>query len=214
MKPLIKLKVKKTSAALVSLIIHAVIILMAGSFAVVSVIVKDDKKFEAKTITRPRMPLKKLTVPVDVRKRNEKKPKLRKTIVVKKQLKSIDLKMPEVTGVLGGTGYLDEGGGLTSLGFGFDIDLFGDSTGSGNELVGTFFDLKLTPDGSPTDMAHTSNDMKAEDRQNNEYTEVLRNFARSWNISTFEKEYFKAPSKKFAITFMIPYMSANEAPKG
>ena len=44
----------KSSAALVSLGIHAVLIVVALSFVAVTVIQKEDKKFEAPKIKRPR----------------------------------------------------------------------------------------------------------------------------------------------------------------
>jgi hypothetical protein len=191
----------KSSAALVSLAIHAVLIVVAISFVAVRVYVKDDQTFETKNVKRPSMKLKKLTVPVNIKKKKVDKPKLRKTIVVKKKIKSMDIKMPEVTGVKGGMGYLDGAGGMGSLGFGLDIDLFGGNKGSGNELEGTFFDLKMDTFGKPTKM-----DAKY-------YIEVVKNFCGSWNISRFERKYFKAPKKKFATTFMLPKMKAVEAPK-
>ena len=49
----------KSSAALVSLGIHAAIILIAVSFVAVTVIQKEEKAFEAKPIKRPKMALKK-----------------------------------------------------------------------------------------------------------------------------------------------------------
>lgn len=204
----------KSSAAMVSLAIHAVLILVAVSFVAVRVYVKDEKTFEAKPVARPRMKLKKLTVPVNIKKKKIQKPKLRKTIISKPKTKSMDLKMPEITGIKGGTGYMD-GGGLGGIGFGLDIDLFGGSKGSGNELEGTFFDLKMDPDGNPTDMKQLVEGMdgKVERKQNDKYREVLQNFLGSWNVSRLEKRYFTAPKSKFATTFMVPYMSANEAPK-
>ena len=48
----------KSSAALVSLGIHAVLIVIALSFVAVTVIQKEDKAFEAKPVSRPKMRLK------------------------------------------------------------------------------------------------------------------------------------------------------------
>ncbi|MDF7823060.1 hypothetical protein P4B35_03475 [Pontiellaceae bacterium B12227] len=204
----------KSSAAMVSLAIHGVLILAAVSFVAVRVIVKEDKTFEAKPVARPRMKLKKLTVPVNIKKKKIQKPKLRKTIVSKPKTKSMDIKMPEISGIKGGTGYMD-GGGLGGIGFGLEIDLFGGSKGSGNELEGNFFDLKADRDGKPNDMAQIVEgiDQKVEKKQNDEYSEVLKNFLGSWSLSRLEKKFFKAPKSKFATTFMVPHMSANEAPK-
>ncbi|VGO11737.1 hypothetical protein PDESU_00283 [Pontiella desulfatans] len=205
----------KSSAALISLGIHAVLLVVALSFVAVTVIQKDDKVFEAKPVKRPKMQLKKLQVPVNLKKKKIEKPKLRKNIVAKPKTKSLDIQMPEVVGIKGGTGYMDGGGGLGGLGFGLEIDLFGGNKGSGNELEGVFFDLKTDPDGKPTDMKQIVEgmDSKVEKEQNSKYTEVLTSFGSSWSVSRLERRYFKAPKKKFATSFMVPYMPAEEAPK-
>lgn len=191
----------KTSAALFSVVIHAVLIVAAVSFVAVRVYVKDDQTFEQVKVKRPRVKLKKLEVPVTVKKK-QPKPKLRKTIVVKREVKTMDFMMPEITGIKGGTGYLDGDGGLGSLGFGLDIDLFGGGKGSGNELEGTFFDLKMNPDGSP----RTMND--------GAYKDALKNFIGSWNPSRLEKKFFKAPnenSPQQAAGYLISYQIAATA---
>lgn len=120
----------KSSAALISLGIHAVLVVVALSFVAVTVIQKEEQHFEAKPVTRPKMQLKKLQVPVNIKKKKTQKPKLRKRIVVKPKLnKSMpDIKMPELTGVKGGLGNnagtgLGGGGGL---GFSMpEINIFG-----------------------------------------------------------------------------------------
>jgi len=120
----------KSSAALVSLGIHAVIIVVALSFVAVTVIQKEEKAFEAKPVQRPKMSLKKLQVPVNVKKKKARKPKLRKRIVVQPKMNSTmpDIKMPEITGVKGGLG-AGAGGGLGGAGgVGFtmpEIEVFG-----------------------------------------------------------------------------------------
>ena len=62
-----------SSAALISLGIHAVLIVVALSFVAVTVIQKDDQKFEAKPVSRPHMKLKKLQVPVRLKKKKIQK---------------------------------------------------------------------------------------------------------------------------------------------
>ncbi len=208
----------KSSAAMISLAIHAVLIVIAVSFVAVKVIVKDEQIFEAKPVSRPKMQLKKLQVPVNIKKKKVQKPKLRQNIVAKPKTTSMDIKMPEMTGIKGGMGYMDEGGGLGGIGFGLDIDLFGGSKGSGNELEGRFFDLKMEPDGKPSKLAVETTGDRAKDKaseaaKNNEFVAVLQNFAGSWNISRLENKFFRAPKSKFATTFMVPYMKAEEAPK-
>ncbi len=120
----------KSSAMVVSLAIHAVLIVVALSFVAVTVITKEDQKFEAKPVNRPKMVLKKLQVPVNIKKRKPQKPKLRKRIVVQPRLNQSmpDIKMPEITGVKGGMGSAagDGLGGAGGVGFSMpEIELFG-----------------------------------------------------------------------------------------
>jgi hypothetical protein len=119
----------KSSAALVSLGVHAVIIVVALSYVAVTVIQKEDQKFESKPVKRPKMALKKLQVPVNIKKKKTQKPKLRKRIVVQPKLTKVpDIKMPEITGVKGGLGNAAGAGlgGGGSLGFNMpEMSLFG-----------------------------------------------------------------------------------------
>ena len=108
----------KSSAAMISLGIHAVLVVIALSFVAVTVIQKEDQKFEAKQVNRPKQQLKRLQVPVKVKK-TKPKPKLRKRVVVKNVTrKTPEFKMPEITGVKGGLGAVGDGaGGVESIGF-------------------------------------------------------------------------------------------------
>ncbi len=127
----------KSSAALVSLGIHAVIIVLAISFVTVSVIQKDEQAFEAKPVNRPKMQLKKLQVPVKLKKKTQK-PKLRKRIVANpKKLTAVDIKMPEITGVKGGMGAGAGAGlgGAEAIGFTMpEINFFG-AKAKGEKIV-------------------------------------------------------------------------------
>lgn len=120
----------KSSAALVSLGIHAVLIVVALSFVAVTVIQKEEKSFEAKPVNRPKMTLKKLQVPVNIKKKKVQKPKLRKRIVVQPKMNQSmpDIKMPEISGVKGGLGGGVSGGIGGGGGLGFtmpEIEVFG-----------------------------------------------------------------------------------------
>lgn len=120
----------KSSAALISLGIHAVLIVVALSFVAVTVITKEDQVFEAKPVNRPKMQLKKLQVPVNIKKKKTQKPKLRKRIVVQPKLNQSmpDIKMPEISGVKGGLGGGMAGGlgGAGGIGFSMpEIEIFG-----------------------------------------------------------------------------------------
>ncbi len=119
----------KSSAALVSLAVHVILIVIATSFVAVSVIMKEEANFQDVPVKRPKMTIKKLQIPVDIRKRKQK-PKLIKRLVVqpKVNMNMLDIKMPEFSGVKGGLGSLGDGGLGGSGGVGFDmpeIDIFG-----------------------------------------------------------------------------------------
>ena len=129
----------KSSAALVSLGIHALIILIAVSFVAVSVIQKEEKSFEAKPVNRPKMSLRKLQVPVNIKKKRMQQPKLRKRIVVQPKMDQVmpDIKIPEISGVKGGFGNMaGEGlGGTGTIGFTMpEIQIFG-VKGKGEKIV-------------------------------------------------------------------------------
>ena len=115
---------------MISLGIHAVLIVVALSFVAVTVITKEEQVFEAKPVKRPKMALKKLQVPINIKKKKMQKPKLRKRIVVQPKLNKTmpDIKMPEITGVKGGLGGGIAGGlgGAGGVGFSMpEINLFG-----------------------------------------------------------------------------------------
>jgi hypothetical protein len=118
----------KSSAALVSLGIHAVLILIALTFVAVTVITKEEKVFVAKETNRPKMKLKKLQVPIKMTKKKKTTAKLRKRVVAKKTRRTtMNIALPEITGTIGGMGGMDGGGGIgTDIGFTMpEINFFG-----------------------------------------------------------------------------------------
>ncbi len=118
----------KSSAMVVSLALHAILAVVALSFVAVTEITKDDQKFESKQVTQPRMPAKKLQVPVKIKKQ-KRKPKLRQRIVVKTKIRNMpDIKMPEISGIKGGLGAVGGAGLGDAGGVGFfmpEIEIFG-----------------------------------------------------------------------------------------
>ncbi|MBN2163182.1 MAG: hypothetical protein JXR25_00025 [Pontiellaceae bacterium] len=196
----ILIKYSKSSAALTSVIIHVGLAAVAFSVVAVRVYVKPEQRFEYQSVPRPRMNLRRLQVPVKLN-RQQSAPRLRKTLVTKPRTVSHQIRMPEIVGVSGGLGGSAGGQGLARLGFSLDQDLFGRAAAGGNELEGTFFDLKQKPDGSPARMDEEI------------YREVLKDFCNSWNIKRLERNYFQAPRKKYAAAFVLPKMNAEEAPR-
>ncbi|RYD18815.1 MAG: hypothetical protein EOP88_21260, partial [Verrucomicrobiaceae bacterium] len=111
---------------------------------------------------------------------------------------------------LGGSGSGGGLGGGHSTGFGDGIgsggaratgpNPFGMLEDNGNSLVGTFYDLKQTATGEPTDLTV------------DQIVTILNGFTNGgWNESTFEP-YFKAPRPLYQTRLYIPAMPAAGAP--
>jgi hypothetical protein len=106
-----------------------VFIVLAFTLVAVTVIKKNEVDFEVQSVKRPRLPLKRLQVPVNV-KQPPKQPKLRKQIVAKPNISKVmtDFAMPEIAGVKGSLGAGGGGGGSSLGGIGFsmpELDFFG-----------------------------------------------------------------------------------------
>ena len=210
------LRHKKSSALVVSILVHGALILVALTFVAVRVVIKPEQAFETKEVKRPNMKLRKLQVPVKEHKKQQA-PKLRKNIVAKPKLKNFTITMPEVVGVPGGVGG-GSGGGLGGLGFNFDMDLFGKNKGTGTEFIGHFYDLKQDKDGSLSEigelMASANGDWDHPNYRESrkKYQEVVKNFLNGWNDHRLD-DFFMAQREKFSTSFMIPILDAEEAPK-
>lgn len=188
----------RSTAFLITILVHVGILIGAGSYVAMTVFQKEEPKFEGKKISRPKMKLKKLQVPIKVKKIRQ--PKFQQNITAPMQNMSMDFKMPAMGGMKGGMASLD-GGGLGSLGFGMRFDtLFGGDASAGNELVGTFYDLKQTAEGLPIPM-----DDKG-------YCFRIKKFLESWNEREI-RDFYQAPQKKYAIAMMMPFMDAAAAPE-
>ena len=107
---------KKSSAMFISLGFHAILIIVAVYFVVVSVQTKKDTQFEPKKFKRPKMRQKQLKVPTKTRKKP--KPRLRKRFVVtKRRIKVPNIVMPPISGIKGGVANGTGTGGELGLGF-------------------------------------------------------------------------------------------------
>lgn len=211
----------KSSAVLVSVIVHVIIIIIAFSFVAVTVINKEDNQFVDTSKPRPRANLKKLQPP-NMKKKEAPKPKLRKLILAEPKVKSVtdNIKLPDTLGVRGGVGY-GTGEGLGNIGFSLEIpDLFGSNRrGTGNEFIGQLYDLKQSDDGDLTEIGKLVEKAKPNDHEDSYvgeaigyYRDILRQFLSSWNDRIL-KRYYMAPREKYAQSFMIPAINATEAPK-
>jgi hypothetical protein len=78
---------------------------------------------------------------------------------------------------------------------------FGTTDKTVNGLVGTFYDLKQTRGGRPTNISP------------DEYHQVFRKFVREHWRESILHEYFQAPKKLYATQIFVPNMSADEGPR-
>ena len=195
----------KSSAAFVSIIIHAILIVVAISFVAVTVIKKEENKFENKPVKRPKMQLKKLQVPVNIKKKKQPKPKLRKRIVVTPKLNQTmpDIKMPEISGVKGGLGGAGAGGlgGAGGVGFSMpEIEIFGIKS-KGEKVF-------LILDSSHEMMYNEMGGIPAYSIIKNELVSIIEGLSATtiFNVAVFGNghTYYLAPS-------MIPATSGNVA---
>ena len=218
---------------LLSIGIHAAILLV-GAYFVVSQITEERKisfgggetgpksevqhKVKPKTIPAAPVPNKRITTTSATAK------------VALPDMPNVSLNMgPSIAGSMN-SGELKSVAGLGVAGSGFPsgknsnyskITFFGlraDKNGS-DGLVGTFYDLKQKPDGSPTKMeisaaekANPKSCLGSSD-ENKEYDTTLRNFVKNWSMSLLDGRYFKASEKLAASQIIIPIMPAGAAPK-
>ncbi len=184
------------SAVVLSILIHAVLFLLAGMLVVFTVVKKEEKRFEPpKAVERPKMKLRKPKV--KVKKTSRPKPTTR--IVTKINRASMpDIQLPEMSGM---------GEGLAGGIKGFDmmpdlekVTVFGGGQSIGNDFVGTFYDFKR--DRSGWDIPH-SLDKAAQD---------IKEFIRSgWKTSKLSR-YYRAPRNLYATTFAMPAATSSIAP--
>ncbi len=187
----------RSLAFIITVSLHVALFLGAGFWVAMSVLQREEPRFEGKQISRPKMEIKKLQMPVQVKKIRQ--PKFKQTMAAPTTT-SMDFKMPAMGGLKGAGGNLG-GGGLGSLGFGISFDtLFGGDASVGNELVGVFYDLKQSETGDPV----TMNDKR--------YCYILKTFMESsWKPKILE-EFFRAPKKKHTLALIVPVMDAKAAP--
>ena len=152
------------TAVLVSIAVHAGLLLLAGGFVVFSVIQKTEKKFEPPPpVERPKMRLKKPRVKVKKRAR----PKASQRITSKNVQSMTGIQLPVSTGMTEGLG--GGIGGFELMPDPSEMTLLGgrQSTSVGNDFEGTFYSLLLDRTGQRNDVTKNSHDA---------YGRVLRQF--------------------------------------
>jgi hypothetical protein len=213
-----------------SLLFHAVVIAVAAYLVVQVVQGREKLKFTAPPPTSDPSASAEHQVKMAKKKASMSPPTVSKRITTKAANASITLPPVEmnsapadmIASMAGGLGATGLGAGATGGGGGGlpGLTAFGFRGGKGG-LVGTFYDLKQTPDGKPTDMAQTPEEvaagessvvMHSDSLQQQRYIKALKGFTLSWNLEDL-KPYYKASQQMNASRIFIPYMSAAEAPK-
>ncbi len=189
----------KSSAWLISLAIHAILVVSAVFLVAMKFIPREEVVFlPGHYIKQPKVPVKKPSIPTP------------KKNVMPKNLPVPNRALPKITSMkstaipaITGVNVVSSFSNDSRLGdlVGPTFAPFGDNRGSGNELVGTFYDLKQTKNGEPTGVDEEA------------CIEIINGFIGSgWNERRFE-DFFQSPRHKYATCFMMPLMGADEAPK-
>lgn len=215
---------------LLSLLFHAVVIAVAAYLVVQVVQGREKLKFTAPPPTSDPSSSAEHQVKMAKKKASMSPPTVSKRITTTAANASITLPPVEMnsssadlmSSAMGGLGSTGLGAGATGGGGGGlpGLTAFGFRGGKGG-LVGTFYDLKQTPNGEPTDMAESPEEaaagesaliMRPDSPLQLRYLKTLKDFVLSWNTDDL-KRYYKAPQQVTASRIFIPYMSASEAPK-
>ena len=193
-----------STAVLLSVAIHAALFFAAGVWVVFQFIDAQEVKFVPQKIERPKMKLKKLRVKV----KNQAKPR-KTTTRISSSRKSANLppiQLPAMTGM--GAGLEGSLGGFDVMADIAGMSIMGAEQSIGNDLEGTFYDLKRYQDGTSVPGMTTAIGWNSTPP----FTDAINKFlANNWSPSTL-KEYYSPPQKLFATHFMIPPMSSAIAP--
>ena len=213
---------------LLSIVVHAIIIGI-GTFLVVSQVVEERKISFGGGEPGPKGDIQHK---VQMKRKTTSAPAPAKRITTTSSMARVALPdMPDIpmsmgpsiagamgTGGFGASGGLGGGGKGGGSGNGFSkMTFFGLRGGTGKDgFIGTFYDLKQRPNGSPTKMALTPAEAAAPGSviwgpANSEYLETLKKFAKGWSKSLLEN-FFTAPQKLVNYQFIIPRMGAEAAP--
>jgi hypothetical protein len=187
------------SGLMISLLVHAGAFFLAGLLVVFSVVKKKEVTFiPPPAIERPKMKLKKPKVKI----KKSAKPASPTRIMAKVSKANMpDLQLPELGGA--GTGF----GGIGGLG-GFDTmptveatTLFGSGLSVGNDLVGTFYDMKRSRSGNSAEL-----DPEA-------LNAIIEKFVKGGWRSRDLSKYYQSPKKLYATCFMVPTTRSATAPR-
>ncbi|QHI70517.1 hypothetical protein [Tichowtungia aerotolerans] len=187
------------TAVLVSIGIHAAILLLAGGMVVFTVVKKMEQKFEPPPpVERKTVELKKPKVKVKKRAR----PKASQRISSRNIQGMSNIQLPETSRISEGLG--GGVGGFEMMPDPADMSLFGgkSSLSIGNDFEGTFYALTLDRSGK-------RNSQSVGDEY---YREIGRFLDSGWNPRSFSM-YYRAPQKLYTTFFYIPMTASEFVPR-
>ncbi len=193
-----------SSAVLLSAGFHIILLLIASTVVVVKIVQRQDARFNSAQVNRPKMDLKKLRVKV----KDSSKPRKAVERIVSSRARSSmpDIKLPAMTGMGAG---LEKGiGGFDMMNDLSKMTLMGGGRSVGNDLAGTFYDLKRDRSGTPIPGMTVSE----ESTDPPGFTEALNRFlANNWSPKSLDK-FYRGPVKLYATQFMVPPCKSYIAP--
>jgi len=188
------------TALLVSVGIHALILLLAGWLIVFTVKIREKATFVPQKIKRNPIELRKLRVKV---KESAKPRKTAHQITSKPRSQNMpDIQLPEMIG-MGSS--LEQVGGFELLADLEKMTLFGIEKSLGNDLEGTLYHFLIDPYGRKASDASSG--------ANSKFIEKINDFLNNgWSTKAFS-EYYEVPRKLYATHLMIPPFPSELATK-
>lgn len=186
------------TAVLLSILIHAGLLVVAGGLVIFSVVLREEKKFVPPApVERPQMELRRPRVRVQ----RTAQPRATARITARTTVQTLpDVQLPEIS--LGGAGLTAGIGGFEMLPDPSEIKLYGgrQSLAIGNDFEGTFYSLLYDRQGRRTGAG-----------PGDTHNALRRFFESGWNPLVFAP-YYRAPQKLYTTHFMIPPIDSSLAP--
>jgi len=198
----------RSSAVVLSILIHVALLLGAGVFIVVKIIEKPDHIFDPPPrVERPKMNLKKLRVKVKEaskpRKTTQRITSTRRTVAMP------DIRLPPMSSMGAG---LDEGiGGFQMVADLTQMSLLGSGRSVGNDFEGTFYHMKRDRRGRPI-KGWSVEDVLAGGISSKFDFLIREFFEKGWDTKVFDR-FYRAPKKLYATQFFMPSMRSVIAPE-
>ena len=188
------------TAVVVSILFHAGLFLLAGMLVIFTIVKPKEIAFEPPPPVKvPKMPLKKLQV--KMKKPSKPKSTAKITAVVNRP-DLHDIQFPDLASSGVGAG-LSSGGEVVQFAempsFDDEDGLLGKEKSIGNDLEGTYYDVKRTRSGNYRPIDGT------------DYQTILNKFFANWDTTTLSR-YYRSPQKRYASSVVVNTMSSSIAP--